>query len=122
MISREKKATSFSKKTTTRTGCGNNFFHAGMFRGNYASSAADSPTAHRGRGGRTAATREFAIDHDHIQVLPREALGNQRSGNTAADDQRIACHVLGDVEADSRLGCGKPGRAAAAQIGLLGIV
>jgi hypothetical protein len=82
----------------------------------------DLPQQHRGRGGRTAATREFAIDDHDIQVLPREALGDQGSGNAAADDQRIAFHVLGDLEADTIPGCRKPRRAAAAQIGLFGIV
>jgi hypothetical protein len=54
--------------------------------------------------------------------LPRQPLGNQRSGNAAADDQRIAFQVFGYIGAAALLGAGKPWRAAAAQVGLLGVV
>jgi hypothetical protein len=54
--------------------------------------------------------------------LPREALGNQRSGDAAADDQRVAFQVFGDSGPAALLCARKPWRAAAAQVGLLGVV
>jgi hypothetical protein len=57
-----------------------------------------------------------------IQPLPRQPLGDQRSGNAAADDQRIAFDVLAEVEANRMLSCRKPRRPAAAKVGLFGIV
>jgi hypothetical protein len=54
--------------------------------------------------------------------LPRKPLGNQRSGNAAADDQRVAFQVFGNVGPASLPGAFKPRRAAAAQVGLLGVV
>jgi hypothetical protein len=67
-------------------------------------------------------TRKLTIDDNDIQPLPREALGDERSGNPAADNQRIAFDVLSEVETGSMPACRKPGRAAAAQVGLFGIV
>ena len=54
--------------------------------------------------------------------LAREAFGDERSGNAAADNQRIAFDVLGKVKTDSVPARREPGRAAAAQVGLFGIV
>jgi len=54
--------------------------------------------------------------------LPRQPLGNQRSGNAAADDQRVAFKVFGYFGAAALPGACKPWRAAAAQVGLLGVV
>jgi hypothetical protein len=54
--------------------------------------------------------------------LSRQPLGDQRSGNPAADDQRVAFQVFGDVDAAALLCVRKPWRAAAAQVGLLGVV
>ena len=65
---------------------------------------------------------KFAIDDDDIESLARQALGDQRSGDAGADDQRIAFQVLADVEADRMLARGKPRRASAAKIGLFGVV
>ena len=45
-------------------------------------------------------TGKLAIDDHDIEALPRQALGDQRSGNPAADDQRIAFDVLSEVETD----------------------
>jgi hypothetical protein len=67
-------------------------------------------------------TGKLTIDDDDIQPLAREALGDERSGNPAADNQRTAFDVLGEVETDSMPARRKPGRAAAAQIGLFSIV
>ena len=95
--------------------------------------AVDFPQQHRRRGGRAAATGKLTIDDDDIQTLAREALGDERSGNAAADDQRIAFDVLTEVEADSmpaanqgerppRRSAVQTRRAAAAKVGLFGIV
>jgi hypothetical protein len=84
--------------------------------------AVDFPQQHRRTGGCAAAAGKLAIDDYYIQTLAREALGDERSGNAAAADQRIAFHVLADVKTDSMLACHKPGRAAAAKIGLFGII
>ena len=65
---------------------------------------------------------KLTIDDDDIQSLAREAFGDERSGNPAADDQRIAFDVLSEIKTDSMPPCRKPGRAAAAQVGLFGIV
>jgi hypothetical protein len=54
--------------------------------------------------------------------LPRQPLGDQRSGNAAADDQRVAFQVFGYVGPGALAGARKPRRAAAAQVGLLGVV
>jgi hypothetical protein len=51
--------------------------------------------------------------------LPRQPLGDQRSGDAAADDQRIARQVLGYIGPAALSGARKPRRAAAAQVGLL---
>ena len=67
-------------------------------------------------------TGKLAIDDDDIEPLAREALGDERSGNAAADNQRIAFDVLGKVKTDSVPARREPGRAAAAQVGLFGIV
>jgi hypothetical protein len=67
-------------------------------------------------------TGKLTIDDDDIQPLAREALGDERSGNPATDDQCIAFDVLSEVKTDSMPARRKPGRAAAAQVGLFGIV
>jgi hypothetical protein len=67
-------------------------------------------------------TGKLAIDDDDIQPLAREALGDERPGNPAPDNQRIASDVLSEVKADSMLVGGKPRRTAAAQVGLFGII
>ena len=67
-------------------------------------------------------TWKLAIDDDDIQALAREALGDERPGNSAADDQRIASDVLSEVKADSMLVGGKPRRTAAAQVGQFGVI
>jgi hypothetical protein len=67
-------------------------------------------------------TGKLAIDDDDIEPLAREAFGDERSGNPAADDQRIAFDVLSEVKTDGMPACRKPGRPAAAQVGLFGIV
>jgi hypothetical protein len=54
--------------------------------------------------------------------LPRQPLGDQRSGDAAADDQRVAFQVFGYIDAAALPGVRKPWRAAAAQVGLLGVV
>jgi hypothetical protein len=54
--------------------------------------------------------------------LPRQSLGDQRSGNAAADDQRVAFQVFGDSGAAALRCARKPWRAAAAKVGLLGVV
>ena len=84
--------------------------------------AVDFPQQHRGRGGGAAAPGKLAVDDDDIEPLARQALGDQRSGDAAADDQRIAFQVLADIEANRMLTRGKPRRAAAAKVGLFGIV
>jgi hypothetical protein len=58
----------------------------------------DLPQQHRGRGDRAATAGQFAIDDDDIQPLPRQPLGNQRSGDTGADDQRITCEIVAYFE------------------------
>jgi hypothetical protein len=67
-------------------------------------------------------TGKLAIDDDDIQPLAREAFGDERPGNPTADDQRIAFDVLSEVETNGMPACRKPGRAAAAQVRLFGIV
>jgi hypothetical protein len=67
-------------------------------------------------------TGKLAIDDDDIQALTRKSLANERAGNSAADNQRIASDVLGEVKADSMLAGRKPRRTAAAQVGLFGII
>jgi hypothetical protein len=84
--------------------------------------AVDFPQQHRGRGGGAAAAGQLAVDDDDIQPLARQALGDQRSGNAAADDQRIAFDVLADLKPDRMLARPKPRRSAAAKVGLFGIV
>jgi hypothetical protein len=64
----------------------------------------------------------LAIDDDDVEALARQPLGDQRSRDAGADDQRLAFQILGDLRPWRRLGRSKPGRAAAAQIGLFGIV
>jgi hypothetical protein len=54
--------------------------------------------------------------------LSRQLLGDQRSGDAATDDQRVAFQVFGDSGAAALVGARKPWRAAAAQVGLLGVV
>jgi hypothetical protein len=54
--------------------------------------------------------------------LPRQPLGDQRSGNAAANDQRVAFQVFGYISPAALPGARKPWRAAAAQVGLLGVV
>jgi hypothetical protein len=54
--------------------------------------------------------------------LPRQPLGDQRSGDAAADDQRVAFQVFIDVGAAALPGAREPWRAATTQVGLLGVV
>jgi hypothetical protein len=67
-------------------------------------------------------TGKLAIDDDDIQALARQALGDERPGNAATDNQRIAADVLSEVKADSMLAGRKPRRTATAQVGLFGII
>jgi hypothetical protein len=57
-------------------------------------SACSSISSLAARGG-AAAARKFAVDDDDIEALPCQPLGDQRSGDVAADDQRIAFQVFG---------------------------
>jgi hypothetical protein len=84
--------------------------------------AVDFPKQHRRARRGAAAAGKFTIDDDDIQALARQALGDQRSGDAAADDQRVAFQVFGYIGAAALLCAGKPRRAAAAQVGLLGVV
>jgi hypothetical protein len=59
----------------------------------------DFPQQHRGAGGGAAAAGQLAIDEDDIEALARQALGDQRSCNAAAHDQRVAFQALGYIEA-----------------------
>jgi hypothetical protein len=54
--------------------------------------------------------------------LPRQSFGDQRSGDTATDNQRVAFQVFGYFNAAALLCTRKPRRTAAAQVGLLGVV
>jgi len=54
--------------------------------------------------------------------LPRQPLRDQRPGDAAADDQRVAFQVFGYIDAAALFRARKPWRAAAAQVGLLGVV
>jgi hypothetical protein len=54
--------------------------------------------------------------------LPRQPFGDQRSCDAAADDQRVAFQVFGYIGTAALLCPRKPWRAAAAQVGLLGVV
>jgi hypothetical protein len=54
--------------------------------------------------------------------LPRQSLGDQRSGDAAADDQRVAFQVFGYFGTAALFCARKPWRAATAQVGLLRIV
>jgi len=54
--------------------------------------------------------------------LPCQPLGDQRSGDAAADNQRVAFQVFGYIGAAALLCARKPWRAAPAQVGLLRIV
>jgi hypothetical protein len=82
----------------------------------------DLPQQHRCARSGAAAAWKLSIDDDDIEALPRQALGDQRSGDAAADDQRIAFQVFGYIGAAALLRARKPRRAAAAQVGLLDIV
>ena len=64
----------------------------------------------------------LAIDDHDIEPLPRQPFGDQRAGDAGADDQRIAFGVFEEFGARRMPGRRKPRRAAAAQIGLFGIV
>ena len=90
--------------------------------GQFRQRAVDFPQQHRGRGRGAAAAGQLAIDDDDVEALARQALGDQRSRDAGADDQRIAFEVLADLEADRMLARRKPRRVAAAQVGLFGIV
>jgi hypothetical protein len=54
--------------------------------------------------------------------LSRQPFGNQRAGDAGADDQRVAFRVFAQFGTRRMPGRRIPGRAAAAQIGLFGIV
>ena len=84
--------------------------------------AVDFPQQHRRRGGGAAATGKFAIDDDDIKSLARETLGDERPGDAAADDQRVAFDVLADFKPPWLSRRGKPGRMAAPKVGLFSII
>jgi hypothetical protein len=84
--------------------------------------AVDFPKQHRRARRGAAAAGKFTIDDDDIQALPRQALGDQRSGDAATDDQRVAFQVFGYIGAAALLCARKPWRAAAVQVGLLDVV
>ena len=65
----------------------------------FAQRPVDFPQQHGCGGRRAAAARQLAIDDDDVEALPRQAFGDQRSGNAGADDQRIACEVFAEVAA-----------------------
>jgi hypothetical protein len=65
----------------------------------FAERPVDFPEQHGGRGGCAATARQFAIDDDDVQPLPRQPLGNQRSRDAGADDQRIAREIVTHIEA-----------------------
>jgi hypothetical protein len=90
--------------------------------GQFDQRAVDFPKQHRRARRGAAAAGKFAIDDDDIQALPRQALGDQRSGDAATDDQRVAFQVFGYIGAAALLCARKPWRAAAAQVGLLDVV
>jgi hypothetical protein len=66
-------------------------------------------------------TRPFTIHDDNVEALTCQALGNQRSGNPGAHNQRIAFDALADFTPGRVFCCRKPRRTAAAQIGMFGI-
>jgi hypothetical protein len=82
----------------------------------------DFPQQHRGARRGAATARKLTIDDDDIQPLPRQPLGDQRSGDAAADDQRGAFQVFGYGGSIALLRAFKPWRAAAEQVDLLGVV
>ena len=84
--------------------------------------AVDFPQQHRRRGGGAAATGKFAIDDDDIKSLARETLGDERPGDAAADDQRVAFDVLADFKPPWLSRRGKPGRMAAPKVGLFSVI
>lgn len=69
---------------------------------------------------------ERSISHSSIAVLaavlPRQPLGDQRSGNAAADDQRVASGIFSDARKKIGRCALEPRRAAAAEIGLFGVI
>jgi hypothetical protein len=82
----------------------------------------DLPQQH-GRGSRrTTPPRQFAIDDNDVEALARQPLGDQRSRNAGADDQRIAFEVFADVAARRMYRRRKPRRTAAVQVVLFGII
>jgi hypothetical protein len=84
--------------------------------------AVDFPQQHRRRGCGAAATGKFAIDYDDIKFLARETLGDEGSGDAAADDQRVAFDVLADFKPPWLSRRGKPGRMAAPKVGLFSVI
>jgi hypothetical protein len=77
---------------------------------------------HRRTGGGAAASRQFAIDDDDIEALAGKSFGDQRSGDAAADDQRIAFEIFTDLQSGPMFGSLMPRRVAATQVGLFGIL
>ena len=59
----------------------------------------DFPQQHRGRGRGAAVARQLAIDDDHVQALPRQSLGDQRSRNAGADNECITFEIIARIEA-----------------------
>ena len=88
----------------------------------FAQRPVDFPQQHGGGGRRAAAAGQLAIDDDDVEALPRQAFGDQRSGDAGADNQRIAFEVFADFAARRMCRRRKPRRTAAAQVGLFGIV
>jgi hypothetical protein len=82
----------------------------------------DFPQQHRGARRGAATAWKFAIDDDDIKALPRQPFGDQRPGNAAADNQRVAFQVIGYSGSIALLRAFEPWRAAAAQVGLLGLI
>lgn len=64
----------------------------------------------------------LAIDDDDVETLARQPLGDQSTGDPGADDERIAGPAFIERRAWQMPRGGKPGRGAAAQIGLFGLI
>ncbi|MDO9061403.1 MAG: hypothetical protein Q7U92_20610, partial [Bradyrhizobium sp.] len=71
--------------------------------------AVDFPKKHRSGSGGAAPPAKYSIYEDDIEPLARQAFRGQRSGNAAADDERIAFQILADIKTDRMLAGSKPG-------------
>jgi hypothetical protein len=83
--------------------------------------AIDFPQQHRRTCCGAAASGQFAIDDDDIEALAGKSFGDQRSGDAATNDQRIAFEIVTDLQSGRRFDSLIPGRVAATQVGLFGI-